>query len=247
MKVDLYLTPFPFKTASSKGKAVVAIDVLRSSTSTCAALINGAKGVIPSPGSVEAGEMRKKIGSDISLLAGERDNIKLENFDLGNSPAEFIEEIVKDKLIIMTTSNGTAIFGMANNAELVICGALVNISKVAERIASTNYELAIVCAGQKGGFSIEDTICAGMLIHTLNVKHHIETELNDAGALALLLYRTNKTALAQVIQQGEHGRRLTSDGFADDVANAAVVDSIPVLPVLTDGLLVVEDIKIENN
>ncbi len=242
MKVDIYLTPYPFKDIPKKGKAVVAIDVLRSSTSTCAALINGAKGVIPSPGSVEAGEMRSKIGSDISLLAGEKDNVKIENFDLGNSPAEFTEDLVKNKLIIMTTSNGTAIFGMAHNAELIICGALVNISKVAEKVAGTNLDLAIVCAGQKGGFSIEDTICAGMLIHTLNVKHHIETELNDAGDLALLLYRTNKTTLVKVIQQGEHGRRLAYDGFAEDVAKATAVDSIPVLPVMAYGRLVVENL-----
>ena len=242
MKVDLFLTPFPFKDTTKKGKAVVAIDVLRSSTSTCAALMNGTKGVIPSPGSVEAGEMRAKIGSDISLLAGERDNVKIENFDLGNSPAEFTEAIVKDKMIIMTTSNGTAIFSMANNAELVINCALVNISKVAEKIADTNLDLIIVCAGQKGGFSIEDTICAGMLIYTLNVKNNIETVLNDAGTLALLLYRTNKTALVKVIQQGEHGRRLALDGFADDVTNAAVVDSMPVLPVLSDGRLTVENL-----
>jgi len=242
VKVDLFLTSFPFKNATKKGKAVVAIDVLRSSTSTCAALMNGAKGIIPSPGSIEAGEMRTKIGSDISLLAGERDNMKIENFDLGNSPSEFTEDIVKGKMIIMTTSNGTAIFGMANNAQLIICGALVNISKVAEKVAKANLDLIIVCAGQKGGFSIEDTICAGMLIHTLNVKHSIETKLNDAGSLALLLYRTNKTALVQVIQQGEHGKRLALDGFADDVTNAAAVDSMPVLPILTDGRLVAEDL-----
>lgn len=242
MKADIYLTPFPFKDIPKKGKVVVAIDVLRSSTSTCAALMNGAKGVIPSPGSVEAGEMRSKIGSDISLLAGEKDNVKIENFDLGNSPAEFTEDIVKDKLIIMTTSNGTQIFSMANNAELVICGALVNITKVAEKVASTNLDLTIVCAGKKGGFSIEDTICAGMLIHTLNVKCNIKTKLNDAGALALLLYRTNKSALVKIIQQGEHGRRLASVGFADDVTNAADVDSIPVLPVMVDGRLVAENL-----
>jgi len=242
VNIDLYLTPFPFKAAVKKGKAVVVIDVLRSSTSTCAALMNGAKGVIPSPGSIEAGEMHTKLGSDISLLAGERDNVKIENFDLGNSPVEFTEEIVKDKLIIMTTSNGTAIFGAANNAELVICGALVNISKVAEKIAHAKLDLIIVCAGQNGGFSIEDAICGGMLIHLLNVKHNIKTKLNDAGAVALLLYRTNKTALVQVIQQGEHGRRLALDGFAVDVASAAAVDTMPILPVLADGRLIAENL-----
>ena len=238
MNVELYLTPTPFGRAKVENKTVVVIDVLRSSTSICAALNSGAKGVIPTDGPGEAGDMWTKIGSDNAVLAGERNGIKIENFQLGNSPAEFTPQTVKDKFVILTTTNGTAIFAKTSNASHVLSGALVNISTVAEKVAGSGSELVIACSGREGHFSIEDTICGGMLIHLLREKYSFEISLNDAGSLALLLYQTNKTRLLETIVQGEHGRYLNSIGFGRDVTMAATVDSIPILPILKDGRLV---------
>jgi 2-phosphosulfolactate phosphatase len=241
MHIELFLTPLPFGKAKLSGRTVVVIDVLRSSTSTCAALAAGARGVIPTPGPGEAGEMWSKVGSDMAVLAGERDNVKIENFKLGNSPAEFTEETVGGKYVVMTTTNGTGVYKDAAGASLIVCGALVNISRVARKVAAAGSDVAIVCSGQEGGFSIEDTICAGMLIHLLATEDKVEMTLNDAGSLGLLLYRSNKSALKQTIEQGEHGRRLTEVGFSGDVVTAAAVDSIPVLPIMIDGRLVADD------
>ncbi|MBU8932533.1 MAG: 2-phosphosulfolactate phosphatase [candidate division Zixibacteria bacterium] len=243
MKVDLYLTPFPFEQAAVDNKSVVVIDVLRSSTSTCAALMAGARGVIPTAGPGEAAEMWTRIGADMAVLAGERNNQRIENFQLGNSPSEFTTEAVGGKYVVMTTTNGTAIFGKAQKAALVLCGGIVNVSSVAAHIAHEKRDLLIVCAGNDGGFSIEDTLCAGMLIHILSANHKTKVQLNDAGSLALLLCRTNQSALDKTVSHGEHGRRLTSDGFGKDVAIATATDSMPVLPILVDGRLVAQEIK----
>jgi 2-phosphosulfolactate phosphatase len=185
--------------------------------------------------------MRLKIGSEMVVVAGERNGVKLESFTFGNSPAEFTKTTVGGKYVVMTTTNGTGIFSKAGKAGRVIAGAIVNATKVAERVAQENRDVVIVCSGQDGSFSIEDTICGGMLIHNLATFHQKQLTLNDAGSLALLLYRTNKTALKQTIEQGEHGRFLTSIGFSGDVEIATAVDSIPVLPVLKDGRLVLEE------
>lgn len=243
MPVDLYLTPAPFGQAAVEDRTVVVIDVLRSSTSTCAALMAGALGVIPTADPGEAGKMWSNIGSDMAVLAGERNNQKIENFQLGNSPTEFTAEAVGGKYVVMTTSNGTAVFGMAQKAALVLCAGLVNVSQVAHCVAREQRELMIVCAGNQTGFSIEDTLCAGMLIHILSTVHQKKVKLNDAASLALLLYRTSQSALEQTISHGEHGLRLTSDGFGRDVAIATAADSIPVLPVLIDGRLIAREIK----
>jgi 2-phosphosulfolactate phosphatase len=77
-----------------------------------------------------------------------------------------------------------------------------------------------------------------MLISSMASQFKISESLNDAASLAQLLYRSNKTALRQTIEQGEHGRYLTSLGYAHDVASAAEVDSLPALPILKDGRLV---------
>ena len=240
MKIDLYLTPVPLAKATVQGKAVVIIDVLRSSTSICAAFMSGAKGVIPTPGPGEAGEMWTKVGSDMAVLAGERHGVKIENFQLGNSPSEFTPEVVGGKFVVITTTNGTAMFSKTYSAAPVLSGALVNISLVAERIAREEKDVIIACCGREGHFSIEDTICGGMLVHLLLEKHEKQIVQNDACALALLLYQTNKETIRAAIAGGEHGRYLASIGFADDVSVASDVDSMAVLPILRDGRLVLE-------
>lgn len=241
MEIDLFLTPLPLGRADLENKTVVVIDVLRFCTTVCAALGSGARGIIPTDGPGEAGEMKSKIGADMAVVAGERNGVKLESFNFGNSPAEFTKKSVGGKYVVMTTTNGTGIFTKAANSGVMLAGAIVNMSKVAERVARENRDLVIVCSGQEGGFSIEDTLCGGMLIHQLATVHQMQTTLNDAASLALLLYRTNKTSLKQTIEQGEHAKFLTSIGFAGDVETASEVDSMPVLPILKDGRLVLDE------
>jgi 2-phosphosulfolactate phosphatase len=241
MNAELYLTPVQLGKMPGEDRTVVVIDVLRATTSICAALRAGAKGVIPVDEPGEAGEIWTKIGGDNAVLAGERNGVKIENFNLGNSPAEFTAASVGGKFVILTTTNGTPVFTKALKASSVISCALVNVSKVAERVASENRDLTIICSGREGNFSIEDTLCGGMLLHLLATVHKRELELNDAASLAILLYRTNKTAIRQTIRQGEHGRYLESIGFDGDIELASDIDSIPVLPVLRDGRLVCDN------
>jgi len=241
MRTDLYLVPNPVERKTLAGKSVVLIDVLRASTTICQALYAGARAVLPFEEPGEAAEMRAKIGPKESLLAGEREGIKIDNFDLGNSPREFTREAVAGKTILMTTSNGTRAYNKAKGSPLILTGALVNISKVAARIAREGIDVTIMCAGREGQFSIEDSICGGMLIDKLYTEHKLEMELNDAASLALLLYRSNKRALKETIAQGEHGRYLNRIGFGEDVAIAAEGDSIPVLPVLKESRIIIEE------
>jgi len=241
MDVRLYLTPTPFTGIKLEDKTVVVIDVLRCTTCVSAALMAGARGVIPTPGPGEAADMWSRIGQDMAVLAGERNGVKIENFQLGNSPAEFTPESVGGKFVVMTTTNGTAAFVRANGAALTLSCALTNISRVADRISDEGRDLVIACAGRDGQFSIEDTICGGMLIHLLAARKKLKLTINDAGSLALLLYRSNKSALRQTIAQGEHARFLCELGFDSDIEAAAATDSMPVLPVLKDGRLLPSD------
>jgi 2-phosphosulfolactate phosphatase len=240
MKVDVYLTPVPFSGVNLENKTVIVIDVLRFCTTTCAALLAGAKGVIPTDGPGQAGEMWSKLGSEMAVLAGERGGVKIENFQLGNSPAEFTPENVGGRYVIMTTTNGTTVFTSTRNAQTVVCCALVNVSLAAAKTSEMNQDVVIVCSGQEGSFSIEDTVCAGMVTSLLNTRHQKETLLNDAASLALLLYRTSESYIKRTIQQGEHGRFLAELGFAADVDTAAGIDTIPVLPILQEGQLVAD-------
>ncbi|MCP4684103.1 MAG: 2-phosphosulfolactate phosphatase [bacterium] len=242
MRIQLFLTSGPLHKVDFEKKTVVVVDVLRSSTSICTILNAGARGVIPTAGPGEAGEMWTKLGQETTVLAGEREGTKIENFQLGNSPLEFNRETVGDKNVILCTTNGTGVFARVARAELTLSGALVNVSTVAAAVVGVDRDTIIVCSGHEGGFSIEDTLCGGMVIDLLKQTHGCYLELNDAATLALLLYEANRADLPKAIARGEHGRYLTEIGFGRDVEVSSEVDSRPVLPVMRDGRLVrVED------
>jgi 2-phosphosulfolactate phosphatase len=241
MHIDLYLTPVPLNRASIENKTVVVVDVLRATTSICAMLKAGARGVIPVAEPGEAAELRAKLGIEHAVLAGERDGVKIEGFDFGNSPSEFTEETVGGKHVVMTTTNGTAVFGKTLRGAVVVTACLANISRAAEQVARENRDVLIACAGREGGFSIEDALCGGMLIYLLRAMHDKDVTLNDAASLALLLYENNRESIRSTIEQGEHGRFLREIGFGADVTKATDVDSIPVLPVLNEGRLVLAE------
>ena len=183
--------------------------------------------------------MWTKIGSDIAILAGEQQGVKIENFQLGNSPFEFTRENIGDKFVVMATSNGTPIFGHSKKAALVISCGLVNVSKVTEKILDAGNDVIIACAGKDGQFSLEDTLCGGLLIEKIS-KAKPDVILNDAGKMAHLFLETRKENLAYSISQGEHGKYLEDIGFGKDVEFSSNTDTIPVLPVLTDGKLIIE-------
>ncbi len=241
MNIELYLTAALLTESNIENKTVVVVDVLRSSTSICAALMAGAKGVIPTDGPGEAGEMRSKLGSDTTVLAGERNGVRIDSFDLGNSPSEFTGESVGGKFVIMTTTNGTGIFKKTAKAELVLSGSLVNATKVVEKIVQSDNDLVIICSGQQGNFSIEDTMCGGLLIDRLSSRYQRPQKMNDAANIAWQLYRNNSGNLTETIEKGEHGQYLSSIGFNKDIGMATAIDSMPVRPVLRDGRLVKDD------
>ncbi len=242
MRAELFLIPGPVSEERLADKTLVAIDVLRASTTICQALQAGARAVIPVEQPGEAAEMRAKIGVEDTILGGERKGLKIENFDLGNSPFEYTEDIVKDKFVVLTTTNGTRIYSKAAPSNLKITAGLVNISRVTQKVKEAAKDLIIICAGDEGDFSIEDTLCGGMLLHKLIIENNIEMELNDAASLALLLYRANSRSLKQTIARGEHGRLLADLGFGRDVELATETDSIPVLPILKDRRIILEEI-----
>lgn len=97
-----------------------------------------------------------------SLLFGERNGIKVEGFDFGNSPSSVNSEIVKGKTILHTTSAGTQGVVNATNATQILAGSLVNARAIAEYIIETQPEVvSIVSMGWNAEEETpEDELCA---------------------------------------------------------------------------------------
>jgi len=233
MKIDIVFTPAGLTPGEVQGRAVFVIDILRATTSMCAALSHGAKAIIPVASTEEALRLAQTIGSDDVLLAGEKDCVRIPGFHLGNSPLEMTEPAVRGKTIIVTTSNGTKALLATQGASAAYPAAAVNLSAAAEKAREaleSDRHILIVCAGRGGAFSLDDAYCAGRLAAAVLGSPRPRRGLNDAAIACLDLVRRYRENWERPLAYSRAGRELVKLGFRDDLREAARMDAYPVLP-----------------
>lgn len=229
MKISLIPSVDYIKEEELMDKVVVVIDVLRATTVITTALSNGSVEVIPALEIEDAIKLKKNL----ELLGGERKGLKIEGFDLSNSPLEYTRERIGGKTIIMTTTNGTRAIHKSLSADLIIIGSVVNGRAAAERAVKENKDIVIVCAGTHGKFSLDDYICAGKIIY-----HAYETEncvLEDLAATAYMAYRDNRNNLISYASMASHYKYLKSIGREDDLNYCFTEDIIDIVPEYVEG------------
>src|ERR671910_1541376 len=152
MSIDVVFTPAGLSPSEVQGRPVFVIDILRATTTMCAALSHGAKAIIPVGSTEEALRLAHTIGSTDVLLAGEKNCVRIPGFHLGNSPLEMTEPAVRGKTIIVTTSNGTRALLACQGASAVYPAAAVNLSSAAEKAREaleSDQHILMVCAGRE--------------------------------------------------------------------------------------------------
>ena len=230
VSVSLELSAKDAVKAVSRGDVLVVIDVLRCCSTIVTALANGAKEVIPTKTIEEAQALHKKYPE--FLLAGERKGQMPKGFDLGNSPLEFSSNIVKEKHVVLTTTNGTKVICLSKNARWVLIGAFFN----AETVAKTAFEIAqkekigisFVLSGTHGRFSLEDFMCAGAIVENLLAD---KIECSDAVLAASLTFQQSCRQLTKIIRYGSHAQYLKDIGHEEDVKFCCQLNAYPVVPV----------------
>lgn len=228
-----------------KDKNVIIIDVLRSSTTMAVALSNGAKEIIPADNVTTAAKIARGTGN--SLLCGEREGKIVEGFDLGNSPLEYKREVVDDKSLVFSTTNGTSSIVKAKHSESCAIASFVNLSEIVKHIETRRKDLVIICSGKLGNFSLEDAVCAGVIINQIvwlktKKKKYI---LGDAEIASLELGRIyamdnckpSSKKIMKMLKETEHGNYLMSLGFEEDLAVCSDINSYSCLPLYMDGVI----------
>lgn len=237
--IEVAFTPLALGPAEVAGRTVFVIDVLRATTTICAALAHGARAVIPAASGEDAVRMARSIGGDV-LLAGERGCIRMPGFALGNSPLEMTCEMVRGKLIVQSTTNGTQALLAVQHAAAVFAAAAVNLGVAAERArdaVEAGDPVLIVCAGREGRFSLDDAYAAGRLVTAALGDKPPRRLLGDAAIAGVALARRFGTDWLRPLQVSAAGRELRRRGFQADVEAAARVDAYPVLPHFHAGRL----------
>ena len=235
MKVHVLLSPLNADELYFSEKTTVVIDVLRATSTAIVALNNGAREVIP----VEKMEFAMRISGGQNLLGGERNLKKIEGFDLGNSPFEYTEEVVRGKSIIQFTTNGSKAVVRAKFSKNLFIASFLNLSAIAEKLTKLGEDVQILCAGSNGMFSLEDTVCAGMLIKKLSEKNP-EIQLSDSAQASVILADSFAADILKMLRESEHGKELIEAGFEEDLKLIAEIDSVPVTPYFDSDSLKLE-------
>ena len=242
------------------GGIAVVIDVLRASTTIISALAHGAVGVRPVPTVDQARALAAAVpGRSVSpdrfrlLLGGERGGLRIDRFDLGNSPLEYSRDRVAGRRIVITTTNGTAALEAALPATEVLIGAIVNRTAVAARASSLAAahgatSIHLVCAGTDGEIMEEDLLAAGAILDAAGRLPGADRDTLDVAATAALerfrgVVHAAGTesnagvaaAITAAFASSRGGRHLVAIGMQADLPAAAALDSLAVVPRLARG------------
>lgn len=212
------------------GATVLIVDVLRASTTMIVALANGCAGITPVADAAEAWRLARAHGANGALVAGERRGEPLAGFHLGNSPLEFTRARVGGKTVFFTTSNGTRALLAARAAAAVGVAAFVNLTAVAAWAAGEARDVVVVCAGERGARSLEDHVCAGLLVERLAAAGP-GPALSAAAREAQADGRQYARDLTRLARDSAWARRLVAAGRGGDVAACLRLDTTTLVPV----------------
>ena len=214
-----------------RDRTIVVVDVLRATSCMVTAFAHGAQSITPYSDLKKC----KATKSKGFITSGERDGKKVDGFDKGNSPFEYMGSDIRGKKIAFTTTNGTEAIHKAKGAKKVVVGAFLNLSSVVKDLLSGESSILIVCAGWKGRVNLEDTLFAGAIMEKL--KNHFEPDC-DAPLAAQHLYNLARHDMLTFLGNSSHVKRLNRLDIHKDIAFCLKEDQYQVVPRLVGGVLV---------
>lgn len=223
--LNVCLSPALLPYTELKDSIVVVIDIFRATTSICYGIANGAKAIIP-VSTVQECLSYKDQGY---ALAAERNGQVVEGFDFGNSPFSYTEQQVKDKTIVLTTTNGTKALKDSLEAHQIVVGSFLNLTALCNWLKMQSKDIVLLCAGWKNQFCLEDTLFAGAVVEQLKEE---KFQLDDSAMAAEDLFKLAKVDLPVYLSKSSHGERLKGLNIEKDIQFCLQIDVIDTIPIL---------------
>lgn len=234
--IDVFFSVQTFQEEELRGKSAVIIDILRASSSIVTAINSGAKKIIPVEDMSDAMKIARTMDQNDYLLCGEKNGVKIEGYQLGNSPFEYTKEAVANKTLILNTTNGTKAIKKAALANRIYIGSFLNQQSILNALAEHDDEVVLICSGWRGRLALEDTMFAGSLIHKL-CDGKLPEATKDGAKVAFGLYEKFGAKLEDTIKKSDHAHRLKKLVSEDDVSFCCKIDEFDVLPGMKDGII----------
>jgi 2-phosphosulfolactate phosphatase len=202
---------------SPRAQLGIVVDVMRATSTIAQALAAGYRRVLCCAEIDDALALRAELG-DEAITGGEREAKRIEAFDAGASPREFRE--LRAETLILSTTNGTrSIVAAAASCDEVVLGALLNLDAVSAYARERGEDLAVLCAGYKGAFAIDDAYCAGRIVRLVG------GERTDAAIAAEVVADRFPKAI-----DGINARTYGPPGLEEDIAWCAQESLLDVVP-----------------
>lgn len=243
------------------------IDVLRATTTITTALYHGIRLVRPFLSIEETLEAKEIFlrdhpeKSDQIILGGERKGIRIDSFDLANSPSDYTRGAVAGKILYFTTTNGTK--AILRGKGLVIPVSFINAGAVVEKVLNGSYErIAMICAGTCGNYTEEDLLLAGFLVSRIEEEYRkmgnphgfckknlqgyavqeswrkfMEKIPTRKGLDSYSQYDQNDVIaeLVKILPESRGGQNLCAIGLKKDIIDSAQIDTMPIVPLYKEN------------
>lgn len=230
--IDVCLSPDLMHLYRVQDQTVVVVDILRATSCMTTAFAHGIDSITPFAKLPECLALK----SEGYLTAGERDGKKVDGFDLGNSPFEYMDPLLIGKKIAFTTTNGTQAIARSIGARDIIIASFLNLSAVVAFLRKVSNSILIVCSGWKGKVNLEDTVFAGALVE--NLKDDFVPAC-DAPIIAQRLYSEARRNLKEYLKDSSHIKRLQRLNIQKDIDFCLTEDQYDVVPVIRENRIIV--------
>jgi 2-phosphosulfolactate phosphatase len=158
--------------------AIVAVDVIRATTLVVTAVAEGRRCLLAS-NLDDAFALRARLGD--ALLAGELAGDMPAGFDMNNSPSGLaLREEAHRPLVTLSTSGTELMLAASGAAYGAQAACLRNFSAAARHVAKSPAPIAIIGAGSRGEFRIEDQLCCAWVAQELMQAGHAPADARTA-------------------------------------------------------------------
>ncbi len=239
MDIEVFMNSSNVGEDDVRGRTVVVVDVLRACSTIVTALRHGARAVVPVKDMAQAGRIASNMDPSVYLLGGERAGHKIEGYHLGNSPQEYTRERVEGRDVIFNTTNGTGALMRARSASSLLVGCFLNAGRIVEALRADARDVTILCAGRDNRVSLEDTLCAGLLLYRLWSGSE-PAAATDTAHIAFTQYLRDRGDIEAALRRSSGALQLIADGHEADVNYCLQIDHVPVLPRFRDNRLVLD-------
>lgn len=232
--IDVCFTPALFNLFDATDSIVVVIDILRATSSMCIAFEYGARKIVP----VKTLEESMAYKAQGFIIGAERHGEKMDGFDIGNSPFDYMQLQTNGACIALTTTNGTQAIDMARHSHKVVIGSFINIDALCDYLMTQQKNVICLCSGWKNSFNLEDTLFAGAVVKKM-LPHFQLSDHRDSALASVILYEKAQDDLYGFLSVSSHRKRLLRLHIDKDVKFCLQPNKTKCVPYLAGDALIV--------